>query len=213
MKQTTKAFRIDELRAKETETKTAYEAKLIEVAGLQERLDNPLAADTAESLGAVDEKLRVASRDLALRKRDYETAAAIRAQAEQDETAEQNQRRRQDLQRRLDEAVNAMPAEYRRHAHALLSLVTTVHQLDRDILEFNKGQAPDGDFLKTFEQLVRWPALNERGLLPFIPVPLADEFEIAALQPGDNFRVPGTFRPGGGLTSIWYDGTGRPRHN
>lgn len=203
---------IDELRAKEAETKAAYEEKVVAVAGLQERMNNPLRADTVQSLAEIDEKLRIASRDLVLLKRDYETAAAVLAQAEQDDAAEQDRRRREDLQRRLDELVGTLPEQYRHHANKLLALVAAAHRLDQEIEQFNKQQPPGVDRLKTFEQRVRWPAQNERGVIPFIPVKLADEFEVAALQAGDCFRVPGTFRPGGSLTSLSHDATGRPRN-
>jgi hypothetical protein len=215
MQQATKAVsplrRVDELRAKEAQAKAAYEKKAVQVAGLQERKDHPLAADTQESLNAIDQDLGIASRDLVLLKRDYEIAASVRAQAEENEAAEQNARQRQDLQRRLDEAVKVMPDEYRRNSQKLVSLVTMVHELDREIDDFNKRQPPGSDRLATFEQHVRWPDRNEKGVVPFIPVKLADEFEIAPLQRGDNFRVPGTVRPGGGMLSIWHDANGVPR--
>jgi hypothetical protein len=206
---------LDELRSKEAVAKTAYDALGAEVSALEQRFNQPLAADTRETLKQVRGKLSDLQADLAIAKRGYETAAAARATAETNALVAEDRARRQELEARRDKAAHTVPAIYKRLADELLAIVSDVYQLDTEIEAYNKSlprgldgqRMPGVEVISTFEQIVRWPS-EEIGRQPFYPRPLADVFEIPALKRGDpDYRVSGTAAPLG----IWIDANGRPR--
>ena len=82
-------------------------------------------------------------------------------------------------------------------------MVGRVHQLDQEILAYNKSKPADKDFLPTFESSVRAAGISPGSMIAVEP--LANVFEIAVLRPGDTaYRVPGTLAPG----RIWFDPNG-----
>jgi len=192
---------LDDLRSKEASAKAVEDALEAEASALAQRLEEPLADDTAETLAQVDNKLSGVRARWALAKRDYKSASAARAAAEADVLLAEDRRRRHELQVRLDEALRTMPAIYKRQAQELLATVADLHRLDQEIAEYNNSRPRDVEILPTFEQAVRWTAKTH-------PVPLSAVFEIPALQFGDkDYRVPGTLAPNG----IWIDVNGVPR--
>jgi hypothetical protein len=197
---------LDELRSNEAAAQTAYEALGAQVSALDRRFNEPLADDTRETLKQVRNKLSDLQADLAIAKREYETAATIRTTAAAEAKSAADRRRRQDLEASLDEAVRTVPPIYRRQAEELLATVTRLHRLDQEIAEYNKTRPAGTDFIPTFEMRVRWtPRSDDHGAI--YPAPLAEEFEIPGLQRGDLYRVPGTFPPQG----YWRDVHGRLR--
>ncbi|MGD0333917.1 MAG: hypothetical protein ABSA90_11770 [Xanthobacteraceae bacterium] len=198
--------RLDELRSKEGALKVKLGTLQAEITGSEQRLEAPLATDTAETLTKIDDRLRQARVVLAIVKRDYEGAAAARAAAETEIQLAAEHQRRQNLQARVDELVSIVPPAYRRLAEEFLALVARVHDIDQEITEFNKTRTSDGDRILTFHDRIRvTPATAEhRGIYP---ARLSSVFEIPALQRDDHpYRVPFTYPPGQG--DLWTDVTG-----
>jgi hypothetical protein len=98
---------LSDLRAREAATKGHYDALATEISKHERRLNEPLADDTRETRKQIRIKLFDLQDDLAIAKREYESAASARGAAEAEAIAAADRKRRLELEARRDEADRA----------------------------------------------------------------------------------------------------------
>lgn len=157
------AMSLDELRAAEADARKKYDAAAGEVSQIENRLNDPLPTDTSADLIRLGNELGAKKAELAIAKRNYETAVANLRSAEVAARQEQLRETRARLDRGLEELVRTVPEQYLALSASLQALMVKLQAHHDAVNEYNGMRPPGEEQLQSFEQIVRWvPSTPDR---------------------------------------------------